>query len=72
MAVGGPVVKVVVPFLVGVIAAPYAKPVLRKAARASIGAGLRARVFVAEAVSDYQDIAAEEREKQSSKLAKAS
>jgi hypothetical protein len=72
MAVAGPVVKVVVPFVVGIIAAPFAKPVLRKAARASIGAGLRARVLVAEVVSDYQDIAAEAKEKQSSKLAKVS
>lgn len=72
MAVAGPVVKVVVPFLVGVIAAPYAKPVLRRAARASIGASVRFRVLVAEVASDYQDIAAEEKAKQSSKLAKAS
>ena len=66
------VVKVAVPFVVGIIAAPLAKPVLRKAARASVGAGVRFRVFVAEVASDYQDIAAEERAKQKSKLAKAS
>jgi hypothetical protein len=59
-----PVVGVLVPFVVGVAAAPYVKPWLRSAARAGIGAGFKLRVLAAEVASDYQDLAAEEGAKQ--------
>jgi hypothetical protein len=64
MARTRPIVTVVVPFVVGVVAAPYVKPWLRSAARASIGAGFKLRVMAAEVASDYQDLAAEEAAKQ--------
>lgn len=53
----------VVPYVIGLVTAPLvakvAKPLLRDAAKATIGFSLQVRKIAAEAVEDLQDLAAE-------------
>jgi hypothetical protein len=51
--------KLVVPFLAGIVAAAFVKPLLRATAKTTVGVALRARKLAAETVEELQDIAAE-------------
>jgi hypothetical protein len=60
VAVSRPITIVLAPFVAGIAAAPYVKPLLQRAFLASVGASIRLRTMAAEAVSDYQDLLAEQ------------
>lgn len=50
---------VFVSFVVGIASAPYVKPVLRIALRASVAGAIRAKRAAARAGEEFQDIVAE-------------
>jgi Protein of unknown function (DUF5132) len=54
-----PLTGIVVTFVAGIVSAPYVKPVLRMAIRATVGGAIRARKFAASATEELQDIVAE-------------
>lgn len=49
----------VVPFLAGLVVAPFVKPVLRGTIKTAVGVTLRMRVLAAEATKEVQGMAAE-------------
>lgn len=61
MAKGGVPFKtsIVVTFVAGIVSAPYVKPLLRMAVKASVGGALRAKRVAAGAAEELQDIVAE-------------
>ncbi len=51
--------RFVVPFCVGVVSAPFLKPLVRVAAKATVKAALQAKKLAAEAAEELQDVVAE-------------
>jgi hypothetical protein len=51
--------SIVVTFVAGIVSAPYVKPLLRMAVKASVGGAIRARRLAAGAAEELQDIVAE-------------
>lgn len=51
--------SIVVTFVAGIVSAPYVKPVLRMAIKATVGGALKAKKFAASATEELQDIVAE-------------
>jgi hypothetical protein len=50
---------IVVTFVAGIVSAPYVKPALRFAIKATVGAALRAKKVAVGAAEELQDIVAE-------------